>query len=187
MQPRSGDTSRSTARSLPSLQSQLRAVLASTASLNQLLKLSRAFKHSTHILATTPAPVRISCGVSFWQTLQKRSVRGKATGCDEYPGHESIVWPPMVDIMLLGCPLCSPSGTAAVLAPSPTPAGHSGARRCKIGTEGRHLLDSETGDQAYVGRARHVDTRQAARLHLPVAVDGPEQGPALMAACSIHD
>src|ERR1019366_10677271 len=105
MQPRSGDTSRSTAQSLPSLQSQLRAVLANTASLNQLLKLSRAFKHSTHILATTPAPVRSSCGVSFWQTLQKRSVRGKATGCDEYPGHESIVWPPMVDIMLLGwCP-----------------------------------------------------------------------------------
>src|ERR1035437_3685035 len=105
MQPRSGDTSRSTARSLPSLQSQLRAVLANTARLNQLLQLSRAFKHSTHILTTTPAPVRISCGVSFWQTLQKRSVRGKAAGCDEHPGHESIVWPPMVDIMLLGwCP-----------------------------------------------------------------------------------
>jgi hypothetical protein len=80
-------------------------VLANTASLNQLLQLSRAFKHSTHILTTTPAPVRISCGVSFWQTLQKRSVRGKAAGCDEHPGHESIVWPPMVDIMLLGwCP-----------------------------------------------------------------------------------
>jgi hypothetical protein len=77
-------------------------MLANTGSPNQLLKLSRAFKHSTHILATTPAPVRISCGVSFWQTLQNRSVRAKAAGCEEYPGHESIVWPPMVDIVLLG-------------------------------------------------------------------------------------
>jgi len=33
-------------------------------------KLSRAFKHSTQSLATTPAPVRTSCGVSFWQMLQ---------------------------------------------------------------------------------------------------------------------
>ena len=92
-------------------------LLANTANHYQLLKLSRAFKHSTHILATTPAPVRISCGVSFWQTLQNRSARGKAAGCDEFPIHESIVWPPMVDIVLLvGARVKSERYHAAVLA-----------------------------------------------------------------------
>ena len=33
--------------------------------------------------------------------IENRSARGKAAGCDEFPGHESIVWPPMVDIVLL--------------------------------------------------------------------------------------
>jgi len=43
-------------------------------------------KHFMQILAVRPAPDRISCGVSFRQTLQKRSVRGSGSALSARPG-----------------------------------------------------------------------------------------------------
>jgi hypothetical protein len=79
------------------------------------LKLRIAFKHSTHILATSPDPVRISCCVSFWQTLQKRVACGRGAAFDEYPGHESIIWSPIEGIMLLVVELAQTVQYCAVL------------------------------------------------------------------------
>jgi hypothetical protein len=42
--------------------------------------------HFMQIFAVRPAPDRISCGVSFRQTLQNRSVRGSGSPFDAYPG-----------------------------------------------------------------------------------------------------
>jgi hypothetical protein len=42
--------------------------------------------HFMQIFAVRPAPDLTSCGVSFRQTLQKRSVRGSGSPFDAYPG-----------------------------------------------------------------------------------------------------